>query len=177
MLDHRKFLLWILCVAAGIGVIKILQRERRAQPDVVVATVSTPPALAPDGPLVSRVIDGDTLDCIVDGNVERIRLYGIDAPEGNQSFGAESTEHLRQLVSGKHCRIEVTGKDRYGRSIAKLWNESGYMNQTMVRDGAAWWYRKYAPSDAGLSAAEDAARSERKGLWMEAQPIAPWDFR
>lgn len=177
MFDSRKFFIWLLCVAVGIGAVKILQLKYGAQAPIQPAATSVLPASTSHGPTVSRVIDGDTLDCLIDGRTERIRLYGIDAPEGNQPHGAESTAHLRRLVTNKHCRIEVIGKDRYGRSIAKLWNEAGYLNQTMVRDGAAWWYRKYAPSDADLSAAENAARSEKRGLWLEAKPIAPWDFR
>ncbi len=142
MVDKRKFFIWLVCVAVGIGALKVLQLSRRPLPDTEKAAISV--QIAPTGSVVIHVIDGDTLDCLVDGNMERIRLFGIDAPEGKQNYGPESTEHLRQLVSGKRFRIEITGKDRYGRSIAKLWDETGYLNQAMVRDGAAWWYRKYA---------------------------------
>ena len=175
MLDQRKFLIWFVCVAVGIGALKVLQLSRQPLPDAEKAATAI--QVAPTGPVVSRVIDGDTLDCIVDGNMERIRLFGIDAPEGKQSYGPESTEHLRQLVANKRLRIEITGKDRYGRSIAKLWDDTGYLNKAMVRDGAAWWYRKYAPNDEELSTAEAAARSEKRGLWTDPKPISPWDFR
>ncbi len=52
----------------------------------------------------------------------------------------------------------------------------------MARAGLAWWYRKYArEQNAGdrvlYEAAETDARENRQGLWVDSQPIAPWEWR
>ncbi len=46
----------------------------------------------------------------------------------------------------------------------------------------AWFYRQYqreqSPNDRRLyEAAEDAARAEKRGLWRDADPVPPWEFR
>jgi hypothetical protein len=41
----------------------------------------------------------------------------------------------------------------------------------------AWWYKKYAPGDATLARLEAEARAAKRGLWAQASPIAPWDWR
>ena len=47
----------------------------------------------------------------------------------------------------------------------------------LVQEGWAWWYRKYAPKNKALAAAETAARKAKRGLWADAKPIPPWDWR
>ena len=102
------------------------------------------------------VIDGDT---IVSDRV-RIRLHGIDAPELSQTGGAEARTHLIRLIAGGAVRIEPTGKDKYGRVVARVYACSGDLGQLMVRDGyaCAAYGRDYA-------AEERAARRSRAGLW------------
>ena len=72
--------------------------------------------------------------------------------------------------------------DRYGRTVGKILSDAQDVNLALVRDGMCWWYRKYAneqsPVDRGLyEAAETAARNKRKGLWVDPEPVAPWDWR
>jgi micrococcal nuclease len=50
-------------------------------------------------------------------------------------------------------------------------------NFTLVKNGWCWWYRKYAPVDTALEGLEHEARAERKGLWMDLQPLPPWEWR
>lgn len=102
------------------------------------------------------VIDGDTL---VSDRV-RIRLAGMDAPEMSQPGGAEARSHLIRLIAGGSVRIEPTGKDKYGRVVARVYVRAGDLGQLMVRDGyaRAAYGRDYA-------AEERAARRSRAGLW------------
>ena len=51
------------------------------------------------------------------------------------------------------------------------------INLEMVAEGHAWWYRKYAPKDGKLKAAEVESCKERRGLWADAEPVAPWEWR
>jgi endonuclease YncB( thermonuclease family) len=47
----------------------------------------------------------------------------------------------------------------------------------LVQEGWAWWYRKYAPNNKELAAAETAARKAKRGLWTDPNPIPPWEWR
>jgi endonuclease YncB( thermonuclease family) len=49
-----------------------------------------------------------------------IRLDGIDAPEHDQPFGSQSTEHLAGLVSGKMVTLDCENERAYGRLISKI---------------------------------------------------------
>jgi len=47
----------------------------------------------------------------------------------------------------------------------------------MVREGLAWWYRRYAPKDTTLERLEADAKQEGRGLWSEHDPVPPWEWR
>jgi len=47
----------------------------------------------------------------------------------------------------------------------------------MVREGFCWWYRKYAPGDATLKRLESEAREAGRGLWIDLNPMPPWEWR
>ncbi len=59
----------------------------------------------------------------------------------------------------------------------------GYdVNLQLVREGLAWWYRKYAEEQSRedrrlYEEAEGEARARRVGLWGDRAPVAPWDWR
>jgi len=124
--------------------------------------------------LVVSVHDGDTLK-LSDGRT--IRLEGIDAPEISQPYGIESRDLLAKLTRKKKIRVESHGKDRYGRTVGKIYVGKRSVNQSMVGRGAAWWFRSFAPSDNKLRRLEQEARRHKIGLWKSAIVIAPWDWR
>ncbi len=122
--------------------------------------------------------DGDTLTAIVDGRQIKVRLHGIDAPEKKQAFGDASKRALSNLVFGKRVSMVERRKDLYGRTIAEVFAPDGQRVEVlMVSQGMAWHYVKYAPRDAGLAGAEVAARKARRGLWSDADPVPPWEWR
>ncbi|WP_192841321.1 thermonuclease family protein [Falsirhodobacter sp. alg1] len=127
----------------------------------------------------ARIIDGDTLDL----NGERIRLYGIDAPESAQTCktgarewqcGAEATRALVQMIGTQQVTCEKTDTDRYGRSIATCKAGDVSINTWMVRNGWAVAYRQYGGEIYGAN--EDAARNDRAGIWASSFDM-PWDWR
>lgn len=133
---------------------------------------------------VVGVTDGDTITLLDASKTQhKIRVAGIDAPEKKQPFGQRSKESLSTLAYDKDLSIEWTKKDRYGRIVGKLIDHQGRdLNLEQVRTGMAWHYKKYdkeqSPEDRRLyAAAEDAARGKRIGLWSDANPEAPWDYR
>jgi len=133
---------------------------------------------------VVGVTDGDTITLLDASKTQhKVRVAGIDAPEKKQPFGQRSKESLSTLAYDKDLSIEWTKKDRYGRIVGKLIDRQGRdLNLEQVRTGMAWHYKKYdkeqSPEDRKLyAAAEDSARGKRVGLWSDANPEAPWDYR
>lgn len=135
-----------------------------------------PPPTATSARIV-RILDGDTVEALLeDKTLLRVRLESIDAPERGQAFSARSSEALAELVFGKDVKIDQTGKDRYGRTLAWLHVDGKNVNEEMVRKGLAWHYRRYSKSPA-LQAIEDEAKMARRGLWADESPVPPWEFR
>jgi endonuclease YncB( thermonuclease family) len=132
---------------------------------------------------VVGISDGDTLTVLDAGRRQRkIRLAGIDAPEKRQAWGQRAQQFLGERVFQRVVRIEVSKKDRYGREIGKVLLDGEDINLELVRAGLAWHYRAYEreqpPEERELYAeAEKRARERRQGLWNDAHPVAPWDFR
>lgn len=122
------------------------------------------------------VIDGDTVDVMHNGKAERIRLEGIDAPEKSQAFGQKAKQIASSIVYGKDVAIQDKGKDKYGRTIGIVVIGNYTLNATMVRSGFAWHYKQYS-KDPQLAQFEELARKEKKGLWQDPNPVAPWDYR
>lgn len=125
---------------------------------------------------VAGVADGDTLTLDVDGDRQRIRLHEIDTPEHDQPWSDQARGALARKVAGKYVRVTVAAVDDYGRTVGKVWLGSRDINRELVREGHAWVYRRYL-QDESLLADEAAARAARRGLWRQADPVAPWQWR
>lgn len=133
---------------------------------------------------VARVIDGDTVDVLWQGNKYRIRLYGIDAPEQEQPDGPSSTAALRSILSpAKELRCEVTDKDKWGRWVGLIYSAGRdrfhSINLYMVRTGHAYEYIQLGGAGLGFENAERIAQSKRLGVWKKSVQGGerPWDFR
>jgi endonuclease YncB( thermonuclease family) len=130
--------------------------------------------------LTGRVVgisDGDTLT-ILDGakRQHRIRLADIDAPERKQPFGTRARQSLSEMCFHKSVRVAVQGRDRYDRVIGRPICAGIDASDEQVRRGLAWVFQKYAPNSP-LLAVEDQARRSKVGLWGDANPVPPWDWR
>lgn len=126
---------------------------------------------------VVRVVDGDTIVMLHNSNNIKIRLAEIDAPEKGQDFGEQSRLYLASLIAGKDVKVVSTGKDRYKRILGVVYTADGKnINEEMVRAGYAWHFKKYSKSEP-LRKLEEMARRSKAGLWSNAKPVAPWDFR
>ena len=136
--SYRAFHKILVAVAAACALIPYYIRARTNQP--------APQAL-PAEAVVERIIDGDTVE-LAGGT--RLRYIGIDTPEsrrreGNrwiedpQPYAKEATEANRRLVEGKKVRLEydVEPYDRYGRTLAYVYVDSTFVNETLLRDGYA----------------------------------------
>src|SRR5688572_5724534 len=125
---------------------------------------------------VARVVDGDSLIVELKQERIRIRLKEIDAPELKQPFGKRSRESLTAMCANKAVRVLWTEKDRNGRTLGRVWCAGIDANAEQVRRGMAWVFDRYV-RDRTLYPLQDAAKSDRLGLWADAAPIAPWQWR
>jgi endonuclease YncB( thermonuclease family) len=132
---------------------------------------------------VVRVADGDTVTVLDSSHTQyRIRLEGIDAPESRQAFGTQSKKNLADLVFGREVTVVYQKTDQYGRLVGKITLDGKDVNLEQVKAGMAWHYKEYqreqTPADRDLYAkAEDEARSARRGLWRDPDPVEPSAFR
>ncbi|MGH7181127.1 MAG: thermonuclease family protein [Nitrospiraceae bacterium] len=61
---------------------------------------------------------------------------------------------------------------RYGEALL---SNGTHVNDSLVKDGRCWWYRRYAPGDVVLEELEMAARAAKRGLWVDPHPVPPWE--
>ncbi|MDP1718635.1 MAG: thermonuclease family protein [Burkholderiales bacterium] len=132
---------------------------------------------------VVGVHDGDSITVLDTSRIQhKIRLAGIDAPELKQAFGTRSKQNLSKLVYNHQVTVEWNKLDRYGRTVGVVLVDGHDVNLEQVRVGMAWWYRQYAkeqaPDDRRLyEQAENDARTAKRGLWADNEPVPPWEWR
>jgi len=192
--QFRRLRLWAVLLLVGwVAALAWLDRDGAS-------TSSTfPPARAgvamvPSGRFkahVVRVADGDTLTVQTsNGRQIKVRLARIDAPETGhgtkrpgQPFGEASTRSLRQLVGNNTVSLNCLETDRYQRHVCWVYAGGVNVNLEQVKRGLAWVYRPPRASRRELLAlsplmdAQDAARRARRGMWIDADPTAPWSWR
>lgn len=129
---------------------------------------------------ILRVIDGDTAEILYGDLFLRVRLAHIDAPEtrGGQPFGKAAGRFLRKRIEGKKVTLKGQRKlDGFGRFLATIYDEKGInINKELVNKGFAWHYKQYS-DDLSYDKLEQEARKNKRGLWQEPNPVAPWVFR
>lgn len=149
---------------------------------VLALILLTTPALAaaPEISGQAVVVDGDTLKV---GGV-RVRLWGIDAPEGAQACtrpdgaawrcGDDAQEALRRLVDHARVICSPVDQDKYGRTVARCAASGLDLGGAMVREGWALDYRHYSH---GAYAVEEAdAKAAGRGVWAGSL-VPPWVWR
>jgi endonuclease YncB( thermonuclease family) len=128
---------------------------------------------------IARVLDGDTIE--ISGT--RIRLEGIDAPEGDQACaqagggtwrcGTAASVELQRLIGRAPVRCESRGTDIYGRMLGICFVGTTDINAEMVGRGYAWAFVKYSRA---YVAEEAEARAGGIGIW-QAPTTTAWDHR
>ena len=125
---------------------------------------------------IKKVVDGDTVHLYHNDEVHKVRLIEIDAPERNQPFGIDSTDYLKSLLREGIVNIEISGTDRYGRKLGRLYWKGENINRAMVSAGYAWVYDDYV-TELSFYDNQNKARYLKKGLWKDKNPIPPWRWR
>jgi micrococcal nuclease len=79
-------------------------------------------------------------------------------------------------VFGKTVKLVEKKKDRWGRTVGHVIVDGKDTNLAMLDAGMAWHYRQYSKNKR-LQQAEDEARSAKRGLWADRDPVPPWEWR
>lgn len=128
---------------------------------------------------VREVQDGDTL--ILDtgaGELRVIRLHGVDCPEGSQAYTKEARDFVVARCLDQEVNVHGRSVDRASRLVATVVLADGSdLALALVESGYAWCYPAHGPIPEVFQAAEVIARQERRGLWQDLQPVAPWLWR
>jgi len=69
---------------------------------------------------VVGISDGDTIRVMHEGRAERVRLWGIDAPESGQPWGTRAKQFTGDVAFGKTVTVRVRDIDRYKRTVPRL---------------------------------------------------------
>jgi endonuclease YncB( thermonuclease family) len=128
---------------------------------------------------VASVVDPDTIEI----HGQRIRLHGIDAPEGGQTCldaagrtwrcGQRAALALQDLSGRRTVTCDERDVDRYGRIVGRCLVGEVDINKWLVAQGLALAYRRYSRAYVG---AEDEARAAGRGMWAGTfEP--PWEWR
>jgi micrococcal nuclease len=125
--------------------------------------------------LVTRVVDGDTVEVRLDGREERVRLIGVDTPESVQPgspvecFAKAASAETRRLVEGRRVtlRYDAERRDRYGRLLAYVYRDGLFVNADLVERG----YARTLTIPPNVAYADELTRLARearaagRGLW------------
>jgi len=130
---------------------------------------------------VVGITDGDTITVLNSKTLKdvKIRLYGIDCPEGGQAFSKRAKQFTSKMVYGKVVEVGAITVDHYGRTVSLVYVEGKGVCDELIRAGLAWVYYLYCnlPICAEWKNLEAEAKEAKRGLWSEHNPIPPWEFR
>ena len=129
----------------------------------------------PTNALVTRVVDGDTVEVRFRGRSLTVRLIGIDTPESVapgeplQCFAVEASAYTTERLEGERVRLEfdVERIDPFGRTLAYAWLGDELFNETLLREGYAF-VTTFPPNVRYVDrfrAAQREARSADRGVW------------
>ena len=127
---------------------------------------------------VIAISDGDTITVLLDDKTsKKLRLAEVDCPERGQPFGKNAKQFTSDQIFGKQIKFIETDKDRYGRSIAKVYyDKEKYLSAELIKAGLGWWYFYYS-KDKSLGEFEEQAKRNKIGLWQDKNAVSPWEYR
>ncbi|GAB3144196.1 thermonuclease family protein [Marisediminicola antarctica] len=130
-----------------------------------------------DRAVIDRVIDGDTVDVLLDGAVTRVRLLNIDTPETKREntpiecLGPEASDFLAALLpvgSTVSLEYDVERADQYGRTLAAVFTSDGQNASVAIAARGLGYSVLFEPNDrylADVERAETDARNASLGLF------------
>lgn len=130
---------------------------------------------------VSEVVDGATIAVVSVNHIVKVRLIAVAPPEKNQAYAEVAQQHLSDLILNRYIVVRYSSL-RDGYLVGQVLSGDMDVGAQMIRDGVAWYDKSDEKRLSELeqrvyAESQQAARSERRGLWQDDSPVSPWDFR
>ena len=153
--------------------------KRYVMTGLVLALVAAWPALS-WADFLARVVtvhEGDRLTIRHDGRNETIYIKDIDCPELKQAYGKQAKQAIAAYVGSRDVVVRALKRGRNGLGTAEILLQDGRnVGHELLKEGLAW-ARPERGQDQSLEDMEQLAKAERKGLWSDPNPVAPWKWK
>lgn len=125
---------------------------------------------------VMEITDGNTLKVITSSNETiTIVLPGIDCPELTQPYGVQAKTYLEKLLLKMDVTIHIQGKDRRKNYVGVVLLRNIDVRLGLLKEGLAWTVEKDCENE--LENIRLKAAANKRGLWSQKSPTAPWLYR
>lgn len=153
----------LITVTGVIGAVALLALPVVADPDDAEPHAVTAKCI--------KVVDGDTIIVKCDKRQMTVDLEGVDAPELGQPWGKEVRSFVRDMVAGRELQVEIieAGDDS---GTARVLVAGQDLSRLLAERGLAW-----ATGAGELQDLAEKAKSAPCGIWLDKEPIPPWEFR
>lgn len=126
--------------------------------------------------------NGDTITVRSGQRMYQVKLQAIDAPDLGQPRFEDAKRALSKLIRGKDVRVVVHAMGSSGVVVGTVYSKGRDVGLTLLEKGLAWHYKRFpyqqsAASRKTYSDAESSASAARAGIWADASPTPPWEFR
>jgi micrococcal nuclease len=130
---------------------------------------------------INHFIDGDTIAVNMNGNIETVRMIGVDTPETHkpntpvQCYGEAAAAYTKQLIGSKKVRLQAdpldTNRDRYGRLLRYIYLSDGTLVESqLINNGYGFAYTLFPFSKTEEFKADmQTAQNAHLGLWGACQ--------
>ena len=128
--------------------------------------------------VVTDILDADIFQ-FSGKKQQKIKLYGIDAPEDGQPFYQEAKDMLKKFTHKKKITAKIYSQDSDGTDMAVVFANGKNVNELMVTSGYAWVRRDSCEESFcdDWVESEEEAKSQGKGLWSDPGRIPPWVWK
>jgi endonuclease YncB( thermonuclease family) len=131
---------------------------------------------------VVAVSSGDiiVIESIGGGKREEVRLHGIGAPELSQPYGMVARAFVTHATLFREVNVQPVqqNRDQQGRILALIQVPGvGILQERLLEAGLAWVWPRYCRVCPVWDKMQAYARAQGKGLWADANPVPPWEWR
>ncbi len=140
-------------------------------PQLTGDATTTPDYYPKENAVLTRVVDGDTIHALVNGEDQTIRMLGINSPEKKMPFSNESANFLRQFEN-KTIQLlrDWEDTDKYHRKLRYVFVGSRFLNLEIIQQGMAnSYYYAGLRYEEEILKAEKSARLNALGIWEKSQ--------
>lgn len=184
MKQNRYIFVWIVILIFGIIYISKIEKVFITQkkgtvtiPNIQTIHTQKDPSLVYYP--VTHIIDGDTIDVLIDNKKERVRLLGINTPESVdprrtvECFGKEASVYISSILSQRQVTLSEDpnkpNRDENERLLRYVFRDDGlFINEDMIKKGYAYEYtyhgEKYIHQNL-FKTNQTYAREHGLGLW------------